>query len=92
MEMTKEELIEHMGKLGIEPDELDDAVSDTGFRETSSINNEGLESQVTYLMDKGWTTLEILAEVEGETDEDLEIALRDDTGDEELNYHFGEED
>ena len=50
---------------------LDDAVHDAKSGEASYINNGGLESQVEYLRDSGWTIEQVLKEL------DLDDAQRD---------------
>lgn len=44
---------------------LDDAVHDVKSREAASINNEGMESQIEFLLDSGYPEQEIIDMLEG---------------------------
>lgn len=45
---------------GITADDLDEMVHDTASDMASNINNGGVESQVAYLLECGWTETDIL--------------------------------
>jgi len=46
--------------FGIEEVDLDDLIHEVKRDEASNINNDGIDAQLTYLFQKGWTVEEIV--------------------------------
>lgn len=58
--MNKPELKDQLMKEGVESVHLDDIVHDAASTQASNANNGGIDSQIDYLTDVGWTNEEIL--------------------------------
>jgi len=59
--MTAAEATKHLASIAVESSFLDDLVYNCKVEEASDINNEGKESQLCYLRDKGMTDEQIVA-------------------------------
>ena len=67
-----QELMDLSESLGIEPEDLDNEVHDAASTEASDINNEGIEAQLTYLLEVGFEVealKEMLQEIAKEKEE-----------------------
>lgn len=64
---TKQTIAERLSKQYSQDDAelLDEAVHDVKIREAAGINNEGLETQIEFLLDSGYSEQEIVAMLEG---------------------------
>ena len=61
--MTKTELIEIVVGTPLRGD-VDDMVYETASERASAINNSGIERQIDYLLENGWSVAEIAKELD----------------------------
>ena len=51
---------ERLFKAGVEASHLDDLVHEKASQQASNVNNEGIDSQIFYLTQAGWSEQDIL--------------------------------
>jgi hypothetical protein len=65
--MSNEEAIAHLvkklEKAGLDCEDLDDLVHGAASQIGSAINNSGMDSQIEFLLEQGWTKEHILKEL-----------------------------
>ena len=52
---SKDELVD----AGIKPSDLDDLIQDVKSKEATEINNAGMDAQIHFLLQRGWTVADI---------------------------------
>jgi hypothetical protein len=62
--MVKAKLKEILLKNGIESASMDEIVHNEASQQASSANNEGIDGQINFLMEHGWTPQNIINALE----------------------------